>query len=300
MTRRLRLVMFTLVALTLAPALAHAKRHRFAGPHPMGGGAPFCHIEVEHVHGSGVADSDVAFRAHGQARVFVGDPVAHGYDGPKYAYFGAHPIAVGAFTHSHADDDDIVYCYLAGPHWHVAPPLATASATFTMDDGVYFYVGAFPEAFFEAEPAYARINVTYRAAYVRPVVVAPPPPSWHASAKADIEFGVMIDAPAVVVVPPTVDVDVRAPSVDVEVRGGAGIGIGAGAGGGVRGGVVIEAPSIDIRPPSLEIKAGIGISAGGGVVVGGPAPPPPPRGKVKVKGGAGGKVKFKGGGGDRW
>src|SRR5512144_352724 len=80
-----------------APALAGAgKQVRYIGIHPIprsdGGG--ICYIEGPHVH---IYDADrVQYRDHRGASYFVGDPVAYGYDGQRYAYKGHHPIHVSA------------------------------------------------------------------------------------------------------------------------------------------------------------------------------------------------------------
>jgi len=91
---------WTLVLLPCAVvALAHGdskfgKQVRFAGVHPIpkseGGG--ICYIEGPHVHI--YAADKLEYREHGPDHVFVGDPVAYGFDGPRFAYNGPHPIHV--------------------------------------------------------------------------------------------------------------------------------------------------------------------------------------------------------------
>src|SRR4051812_43959776 len=74
------------LVLTLAGArAAEARAHRFVGEHPGPGGV-FCHIHAPHVHVYGPSKPEVLYRQHDGWSYFVGDPVAHGYAGPKYAY----------------------------------------------------------------------------------------------------------------------------------------------------------------------------------------------------------------------
>ena len=78
---------------TSARAFADAKQQvSYIGIHPVaksdGGG--ICYIEGPHVH---MYEADkIQYRDHRGAQFFVGDPVAYGYDGPKKAYKGHHPI----------------------------------------------------------------------------------------------------------------------------------------------------------------------------------------------------------------
>ena len=88
-------ILLALAASPRHPALADHKcghQVRFSGIHPIpkteGGG--ICYIEGPHVHI--YAANKLEYRTHGDDHVFVGDPVAYGYDGPKYAYKGPHPI----------------------------------------------------------------------------------------------------------------------------------------------------------------------------------------------------------------
>src|SRR5690242_86375 len=87
-----------LLCLVAAPALAddhhYGRQVRYAGIHPIpkseGGG--MCYIEGPHVHI--YSANKLEYRTRGDDHVFVGDPVAYGYDGPRYAYKGPHPIQV--------------------------------------------------------------------------------------------------------------------------------------------------------------------------------------------------------------
>lgn len=191
-----------------ASATAGADRKqqvRYTGIHPLvkaeGGGT--CYIEGPHVHIYG-ADK-VQYRDHRGHNFFVGDPVAHGYDGRKYAYKGHHPIHVHAVLED--DDPDIEFCYLDGPHYHsFAPP---EGPDFKLTGDVYFYVGTPPKAYLDARPAMIQINATYKPlVYARPVVTVEAPAGW---------IGVRADlvTPTVVVPVPDVriDIGVRAPAV---------------------------------------------------------------------------------------
>jgi hypothetical protein len=158
-------------------AFADPKMVRYGGQHPipkkMGGG--FCYIDFPHLHPIGPTDPRM-YRMHDDEYVFVGDPAPFGYEGPKYTYYGPHPLVdvdVGS--------PDPVYCYLEGPHFHfVAPP---PSARFELKGGTYWYTGDFAPSFAQDRPRYMAINDAYRPLeYERPVVdVHVAPPSFHVS-----------------------------------------------------------------------------------------------------------------------
>jgi len=203
-------------------AKAEAHQVRYEGPHPIpaevGGG--YCQIDFPHVHVFEPQRPDVLYRQHNGGYAFVGDPVPYGYDGPKHAYYGPHPIQ--------DELGDVEYCYIDGPHYHVLPPPVTVAASFKLKGGVYFYDGHFPQVYYDARPRYARINAVYRPlVYTRPVVVAGP------------EAAVVVETPP----PPTVVVPAHA-GVAVE----AGVGIHAGVGVGVGAGVIVGGP-----PPPVVV-----------------------------------------------
>ncbi|HEY4058142.1 MAG TPA: hypothetical protein VGM39_16130 [Kofleriaceae bacterium] len=221
---------------------------RYVGSHPIpaseGGG--YCEIEGPHVHV--YAANKLEYRVHGRDNFFVGDPVAYGYDGPKKQYKGHHPIHVNAAVGD--DEDDVEWCYIDGPHYHVFAE--APSPDFKVVGDTYFYVADPPPAYVEARPAMIKINAMYTPMrYSRPVVTVEPPSGW---------IGVRFGAPAVdaevvapVVVAPGVHAEVVAPVVRAEV----------------------VAPRVEVVVPAPSIEIGVGVSAGFGVGVG----PGPGRGK---------------------
>ena len=200
-----------------APAVAGGGQQvRYVGIHPLpkseGGGV--CYIEGPHVH---VFDADkIQYRDHRGANYFVGDPVAYGYDGPRYTYKGHHPIHVNAVIGDDYPDDE--YCYINGPHYHYfAPP---EGPEFKVAGGAYFYVGEPPRAYVSARPQMMRINTVYQPlVYERPVVTVEAPIGWI-GARAEF-VGPAVVAPAPVVVAPAAGISVEAhiptPSLHVDV-----------------------------------------------------------------------------------
>jgi hypothetical protein len=196
-------------------ASAEAKIVEYISPHPVphkyGGG--FCNIDVAHVHNYPPGDPRLYRDINGQF-YFVGDPTPFHYEGPRYNYFGAHPVVDAQVQLDHP-----VYCYLKGPHvhWYQPPP----GAPFQLTGGAYWYVGNFPPAYYHDRPRFAEVNEAYAPLpYVRPVVdvhVAPP------VVQAQVSFGgpgwgasVAVAGPSVpVIVPPMVPVPV--PPVPVPV-----------------------------------------------------------------------------------
>jgi hypothetical protein len=218
---------------------AEAKQFKFVGEHPIPGGG-FCHIHAPHVHVYGPANQGVLYRDHRGWSHFVGDPVAYGYDGPKVSYAGPHPVVVRQALDDE-DGDQVVYCYLKGPHYHIeAPP---EGGHFAMRGNVYWYTGDFPPEFEAERPQYVRINAVYAPiVYARPVVAVDvgPPPGWH---------DVLVEVPT-----PGVVVEAH-PGVGAVVEGP---GVGVQAGVGIQAGVEVNVPI-----PSLHVDIG--------------GPPPPPR-----------------------
>jgi hypothetical protein len=156
--------------------IAQAEMVQYMSRHPLPKrvGHGFCDIDVPHFHDYPPSDPRLYREVNGQY-YFVGDPTPYGYEGPRYSFYGPHPIAdvnvqFGAPT----------YCYIHGPHYHwYAPP---ADAHFEMRGGAYWYVGAFDPVFYADQPRFVVINDVYAPlVYERPVIdVAIAPPTFHA------------------------------------------------------------------------------------------------------------------------
>ena len=207
------------LALLAVPAIAGARQVRYVGIHPLpkseGGG--ICYIEGPHVH---VFDADkIQYRDHRGANYFVGDPVAYGYDGQRYAYKGHHPIHVSAVIGD--DDPDDVYCYITGPHYHYfAPP---EGPEFKVVGGAYFYVGDPPRAYVEARPAMMRINTVYQPlVYERPTIAVDAPVGWIGARAELVTPGVVVAAPAAAVIAPGVHIEAHVPMPSLHVDVGIG------------------------------------------------------------------------------
>jgi len=129
-----------LLAREAAPARADGPMARYRGIHPLSPhqGA-FCYIDALHMHRIPPPDMRVYAVLKGGENLFVGDPVALGYDGPKFAYFGPHPLAIPG-----APELPGTFCYLAGPHYHAAPQ--PSSPTLVQKDEVTWYIGPPPPA----------------------------------------------------------------------------------------------------------------------------------------------------------
>jgi hypothetical protein len=241
------------VMLFALPASAgNGRQVRYVGIHPVpkseGGG--ICYIEGPHVH---IYDADkLQYRDHRGANYFVGDPVAYGYDGKRYAYKGHHPIHVNVVVGDDAPDD--AYCYINGPHYHYfAPP---EGPEFQVAGDAYFYVGEPPRVYVDARPAMMRINAVYEPiAYERPVVTVDAPVGWI-GARAELVgpgAAIAVEPPrgGVVVRPPRAGVSVNAyiptPSLHID------IGIGAPAV------IVHERPAVIVheRPVIIEERVKI-------------------------------------------
>jgi hypothetical protein len=197
--RALQQLLIGAVVVVVASANANADRRRqvrYVGLHPVpkaeGGGT--CQIEGRHVHV--YAADKLQYRDHRGDQFFVGDPVAYGYTGPKYAYKGHHPIRVDLVIGD--EDRDVEYCYLDGPHYHAfAPP---RGPDFTMVGGAYFYVGTPDKAYVQARPAMVQINATYRPiVYERPVVTVAAPVGWIGLRVDVVAPAVVVSAPAVII-----------------------------------------------------------------------------------------------------
>lgn len=212
--------LLALVFLALAaPAVAGSGHQvRYVGIHPLpkseGGG--ICYIEGPHIH---VFDADkIQYRDHRGANYFVGDPVAYGYDGPRYVYKGHHPIHVHTVIGDDYPDDE--FCYINGPHYHYFP--AEEGPEFKLAGGAYFYVGDPPRAYVSARPQMMRINTVYQPlVYERPVVTIDAPVGWIGARAEFVAPAAVVVAPAPVVVAPSAGISVEAhiptPSLHVDV-----------------------------------------------------------------------------------
>ena len=134
------LLILACVFVTPASAKKYGRQVRYAGIHPVakaeGGG--ICHIEFPHVHIYGA--NKLEYRVVADNNVFVGDPVAYGWDGPKYAYKGAHPIQVNVLAGT--PEPYVHYCYLTGPHYHYFEP--PDDQDYKVVGDAYFYVASTP------------------------------------------------------------------------------------------------------------------------------------------------------------
>jgi len=88
--------LLTLVGMTTA-AYAHVVRYVSKHPIPKKVGHGFCYITVPHFHDYEPSDPRLYRQMDGQY-YFVGDPAPFDYDGPRYSYYGAHPIADAGST----------------------------------------------------------------------------------------------------------------------------------------------------------------------------------------------------------
>lgn len=241
-----RIVPLALALSLVALAAAHADRGRgknksrqYHGAHPLSikAEAGFCYIEVPHVHPTRIHNKHKPlYRAHEGHKVFIADPVAYGYEGPRHSYYGHHPVAVDVVLGEEASfssGQQLEFCYLDGPHYHLFAPQPGLS--FTEAAGASWYIGELPEAYVEGKVTFAPVNRVYAKMEVeRPEVVFEEPPTGYVGPLLDVH----VHAPgAAVVVEP----------VGVEVHG-------HGHGHAeVRAGVEIHVPT-----PTLEIGLGIG------------------------------------------
>ncbi len=189
------ILLLACVLATPAAAKKYGKQVRYAGIHPVakGEGGGICHIEFPHVHV--YPPNKLEYRVVADNNVFVGDPVAYGWDGPKYAYKGAHPIQVNVIAGT--PEPYTHYCYLSGPHYHDFEP--PDGPEFKVVGDAYFYVGEPPQAMIEARPAYVGINAVYTPlVYTRPVIEVEPPSGWimvRPGFVVDVSAAVVVDGP---------------------------------------------------------------------------------------------------------
>lgn len=139
---------------TSAPE-AWAQRTWYAGPHPIHKRVlkGMCYIPVPHVHNYAPANPLLYVRT-GKHHNFVGDPVEHELEAPRYAYYGHHPVfwvqKRGAAKH---------YCYITGPHHHWYKP--PGHLKFKQKGNAYWYVGGHPAWYKKDHPRAKMLRTHY-------------------------------------------------------------------------------------------------------------------------------------------
>ncbi len=123
---RHRLLASAVVLASLAPGLASAQA-RYRGPHPVDLDGHWHLEDAEHVH-DGLSVGEAPFGVVDEVRVFLGDPLAYGYDGEVWTYTQAHPLPGGLNG----------YCGVTQPHRH---PFAPDGRYRRERSGGYAYVG---------------------------------------------------------------------------------------------------------------------------------------------------------------
>jgi hypothetical protein len=196
------------------PAQASAEQIRYSGTHPIPEAVDgeFCYIEFPHVHVYKPKHAATLYRVENDHYHFVGDPVAHGYDGPKYSYYGHHPVVIDPDVHIHVGEPVTEYCYLDGPHFHGYEP--PPGLTFELKGGAHWYIGKYPKPYYNNRKRYARVNAVYTpVVYERPVVEVDAPPVGYVGPVVEVV------TPAVEVHAPSVEVHVPVPTIDIHVGG---------------------------------------------------------------------------------
>ncbi|HVV50933.1 MAG TPA: hypothetical protein VHO06_14800, partial [Polyangia bacterium] len=142
-------------------------------PLPKRVGHGFCEIDVPHFHDYPPSDPRLYRQVNGQY-YFVGDPTPFGYEGPRYSFYGPHPVVDASVQLGGP-----TYCYIKGPHYHWYAP--AADAHFEMKGGAYWYVGAFDPVFYADQPRFVVVNDVYAPlVYERPIIdVSLAPPAFH-------------------------------------------------------------------------------------------------------------------------
>ena len=209
--------LFLIVTGATTASAAHVVRYVSKHPLPKKVGHGFCYITVPHFHDYEPSDPRLYRQMDGQY-YFVGDPAPFEYEGPRYSYYGAHPIADVDVRFSSPS-----YCYLRGPHYHwYSPP---PQMQFELKGGAYWYVGNYEPVYYSERPRYVVINDAYApVVYTRPVVdIRVAPPAFH----GEIVMGGPGVAAHAVVGGPVVSAGVYvAPPPPPVVHVGVGVGIG--------------------------------------------------------------------------
>jgi hypothetical protein len=200
--------------------------YRSQHPLPRKIGHGFCYIGVPHVHDFGPSDPRL-YREVGGELYFVGDPSPFAYEGPRYSFYGPHPVAEADVQFAQP-----VYCYLNGPHYHWYQPAPAVSAQFEFRGGAYWFVGNYDPVYYQERPRYVVVNEIYQPiAYPRPVVdVTLAPPSFHGEiVVASGLVGPGYHHAQAYVAPPVVSAGVTVavpPPPQIQVGIGLGIGLG--------------------------------------------------------------------------
>jgi len=194
-------IALTVVMGAAGRAEARAVHYRSQHPLPRKIGHGFCYIGVPHVHDFGPSDPRL-YRDVGGELYFVGDPAPFDYEGPRYSFYGPHPV-----VEADVQFGQPVYCYLNGPHYHWYQPAPAASAQFEFRGGAYWYVGNYDPSYYQERPRFVAVNEVYQPiVYTRPVVdVTLAPPSFH----GEIVAGPGYHRAQATVVPPVVSAGVR-------------------------------------------------------------------------------------------
>jgi len=261
MMRRCGLCLAVSLLVLVYAGVARANVVEYVSQHPVpanvGGG--FCYINVPHVHDYPPADVRL-YRETRAGYYFVGDPVPHAYDGPRYSYYGPHPV-----TEARVEFDGPVYCYIQGPHFHWYQPPARAS--FEFSGGAYWYVGTFPPAYYQDQPRYVGINEVYGPMpYARPAVdVHAAPGGFHGEIvvnRPGLRTGAVVGGSAT----PPPPMPSPAPAVQVGVD----INIGGGP-------IVVEQRGVVERRETMERHDHHHLARGGGPLMVLPARRPEPK-----------------------
>lgn len=143
----------------LAATAAHAAPTIYLGAHPVpqraGGG--FCYVEPRHSHDFAPDQGATLFRAHRGALIFVGDPDAFPYEGPRKTYSGTHPLRIDLLAGEPGDRPHEETCSLEGVHRHAFEP--PRGADFVVEGGAFRFRGAAFRAQVPAPPPPPTVEV---------------------------------------------------------------------------------------------------------------------------------------------
>jgi hypothetical protein len=137
----MRLPLITALIIAVAPtALADPRAYR--GPHPIDLDGNWDFAEELHVHDDLPVGTEPFAEVDG-ALVFLGDPIAYGWEGAVYTFRGAHPIPASMGRG---------YCAMTGEHQHTFAP---EGAHRRESAGAYVYTGAMRGGYAMVRPARA-------------------------------------------------------------------------------------------------------------------------------------------------